>query len=98
VVPFLTYLRKRGVKLSLGSASKNAAVILDKLAISSLFDAVVDGNRVSRAKPDPEIFLTAASALGIPPDQCVVFEDARAGVEAGKNAGMTVVGVGDPRC
>lgn len=96
VVPFLTYLRKRGVKLSLGSASKNAAVILDKLAISSLFDAVVDGNHVSKAKPDPEIFLTAARALGIPPDQCIVFEDASAGVEAGKTAGMTVIGVGDP--
>lgn len=96
VVPFLTYLRQRGVKLSLGSASKNAAVILDKLAISSLFDAVVDGNHVSKAKPDPEIFLTAARALGVPPDQCIVFEDASAGVEAGKSAGMTVIGVGDP--
>jgi nigerose phosphorylase len=96
VVPFLTYLRERGVKLSLGSASKNAAVILDKLAISALFDAVVDGNHVSKAKPDPEIFLAAAKALGVPPAQCVVFEDASAGVEAGKTAGMTVIGVGDP--
>ena len=96
VVPFLTYLRERGVKLSLGSASKNAAAILDKLAIASLFDAVVDGNHVSKAKPDPEVFLAAAEALGIPPAQCVVFEDASAGVEAGKTAGMTVIGVGDP--
>lgn len=96
VVPFLTYLRERGVKLSLGSASKNAAAILDKLAISRLFDAIVHGGHVSKAKPDPEIFLAAARALGIPPAQCVVFEDASAGVEAGKNAGMTVIGVGDP--
>jgi nigerose phosphorylase len=96
VVPFLTYLRERGVKLSLGSASKNAAAILDKLAISPLFDAVVDGTHVSKAKPDPEIFLAAAKALGIPPAQCVVFEDASAGVKAGKSAGMTVIGVGDP--
>jgi len=96
VVPFLTYLREQGVKLSLGSASKNAQAILDKLAIASLFDAVVDGNHVSKAKPDPEIFLAAAKALGIPPAQCVVFEDASAGVEAGKSAGMTVIGVGDP--
>jgi nigerose phosphorylase len=96
VVPLLTYLRERGVKLSLGSASKNAAAILGKLDISSLFDAVVDGRHVSKAKPDPEIFLTAARALGIPPALCVVFEDASAGVEAGKNAGMTVIGVGDP--
>ena len=96
VVPFLTYLRKHGVKLSLGSASKNAVAILDKLAISPLFDAVVHGGHVSSAKPDPEIFLTAAKALGIPPAQCVVFEDASAGVAAGKTAGMTVIGVGDP--
>ena len=96
VVPFLSYLRARGVKISLGSASKNATAILDKLAIASLFDAVVDGNHVSRAKPDPEIFLAAAKALGLPPAQCVVFEDAAAGVEAGKRAGMTVIGVGDP--
>lgn len=96
VVPFLTYLREHGVRLSLGSASKNAAAILDKLAISPLFDAVVHGGHVSKAKPDPEIFLTAARALGLPPAQCVVFEDASAGVEAGKNAGMTVIGVGDP--
>jgi beta-phosphoglucomutase len=96
VVEFLTYLRAHGVKISLGSASKNAAAILDKLAISPLFDAVVHGGHVSKAKPDPEIFLVAARALGIPPAQCVVFEDAGAGVEAGKNAGMTVIGVGDP--
>jgi beta-phosphoglucomutase len=96
VVPLLTYLRVRGVKISLGSASKNAAAILDKLAISPLFDAVVHGGHVSKAKPDPEIFLTAAEALGVPPAQCVVFEDASAGVEAGKRAGMTVIGVGDP--
>jgi len=96
VVPFLTYLKERGVKLSLGSASKNAAAILDRLAISPLFDAVVHGGHVSKAKPDPEVFLTAAKALGIPPAQCVVFEDASAGVEAGKTAGMTVIGVGDP--
>jgi nigerose phosphorylase len=96
VVPFLTYLREHGVRLSLGSASKNAAAILDKLAISPLFDAVVHGGHVSKAKPDPEIFLAAAKALGLPPAQCIVFEDASAGVEAGKNAGMTVIGVGDP--
>ncbi len=96
VVPFLTYLRAHGIKLSVGSASKNAAAILDKLAIAPLFDAVVHGGHVSKAKPDPEIFLTAARALGIPPSQCVVFEDASAGVEAGKRAGMTVIGVGDP--
>jgi nigerose phosphorylase len=96
VVPFLTYLRAHGVKLSLGSASKNAAVILDKLAIAPLFDAIVHGGQVSNAKPDPEIFLAAAQALGVPPAQCVVFEDASAGVEAGKRAGMIVIGVGDP--
>ncbi|HEY0192860.1 MAG TPA: beta-phosphoglucomutase [Kofleriaceae bacterium] len=96
VVPLLTYLRTRGVKISLGSASKNAEVILDRLAIAPLFDAVVHGGHVAKAKPDPEIFLTAARALGVPPGQCVVFEDASAGVEAGVRAGMTVIGLGDP--
>ncbi|HET9623668.1 MAG TPA: beta-phosphoglucomutase [Kofleriaceae bacterium] len=96
VAAFLGFLRERGVKIALGSASKNAAAILDKLGVAPLFDAVVHGGHVTRAKPDPEIFLTAARALGVPATQCVVFEDASAGVEAGKRAGMTVIGVGDP--
>lgn len=93
---YLSSLRVRGVAVALGSASKNAAFILDKLNIAELFDTVVDGNKVSRAKPDPEVFLTACRELGLKPQDCVVFEDAEAGVAAGKAAGMYVVGIGRP--
>lgn len=96
VKEYLSGLRARGVGIALGSASKNAVFILDKLNIAGLFDAVVDGNKVSRAKPDPEVFQTACAELGLQPQDCVVFEDAEAGVEAGKAAGMQVVGIGRP--
>ncbi|MEF2966115.1 beta-phosphoglucomutase [Paenibacillus sp. M1] len=91
---YLLELRNRGVKIALGSASKNAAFILGRLGIAELFDAVVDGTKVSKAKPDPEVFLAASAALGLNPADCVVFEDAAAGVEAGKAAGCKVVGIG----
>ncbi len=92
---FLEYLRLRGVRIALASASKNAPIILEKLNITKLFDAIVDGNSVSKAKPDPEVFLQAAERLGIPASQCIVFEDAQAGVEGAKRAGMRVVGIGE---
>lgn len=94
VVPLLTALRDHGIRLALASASKNAALILANLGIAALFDAVVDGNAVTKAKPDPEVFLAAARQLEAQPTRCVVFEDAVAGVEAGKRAAMFVVGVG----
>jgi beta-phosphoglucomutase len=96
VKEYLTGLRSQGIGIALGSASKNAEFILNKLNIADLFDAVVDGNKVSLAKPDPEVFLIAAQELGLQPDECVVFEDAEAGVQAGKAAGMKVVGIGKP--
>lgn len=96
VKEYLTGLRSRGIGIALGSASKNAEFILNKLNITDLFDAVVDGNKVSLAKPDPEVFLIAAQEIGLQPDECVVFEDAEAGVQAGKAAGMKVVGIGKP--
>lgn len=91
---FMKYLRRRGIRTALASASKNAPIILEKLDITELFDAVVDGNSVSKAKPDPEVFLKAAEKLGIDPSECFVFEDAQAGVEGAKRAGMRVVGIG----
>lgn len=91
---FLKYLRRRGIKIALASASKNASIILNKLNIEELFDAVVDGNSVSKAKPDPEVFLKAAEKLEVHPSKCFVFEDAQAGVEGAKRAGMRVVGIG----
>lgn len=93
---YLHAIRARGVKTALGSASKNAPLILERLGVADLFDAVVDGNSVSKAKPDPEVFLLGAELLATPPADCIVFEDAVAGVEAAKRAGMGVVGVGDP--
>ena len=95
VRPFLNELRENGVKISLGSASKNAEMILTKLDLMSAFDAIVDGRHISKAKPDPEVFLRGAQALGEDPKNCVVFEDAQAGVQAAKNAGMGCVGIGD---
>jgi beta-phosphoglucomutase len=93
---FLERLKTGGVKTALGSASKNAPLILERLGIAGLFNAVIDGNAVSKAKPDPEVFLKAADALGLSPDLCVVFEDALAGVEAARAGGMRVIAVGKP--
>ena len=92
---FLREVRSSGVKSAIGSASKNAGIILDRLQIKELFDVVIDGTQVTKAKPDPEIFLVSAIALHCKPGECLVFEDARAGIEAAKNGGMACVGVGD---
>lgn len=97
VLDFLEELKENEVKLALGSASKNARTILQRLGITPLFDAIVDGNLVTKAKPDPEVFTLGAELLGIPPENAVVFEDAEAGIEAALAAGMKVIGVGDPK-
>ncbi len=91
---YLLKLRDQGKKIALGSASKNAPVILKNLGITELFDAIIDGNKVSKAKPDPEVFLLGARELGLSPADCVVYEDAEAGIEAAKRAGMGTVGIG----
>lgn len=91
----LVYLKKHDVPFSLGSASKNARLILKQLQLIDLFDAIVDGNDVSKAKPDPEVFLIAAQKLEVAPENCIVIEDAIAGVEAANNAGMTSIGIGE---
>ncbi len=79
---FLKTAKEKGYKIALGSASKNAMTILNRLNISYLFDAIIDGNKVSNAKPDPEVFLMGAQELKIKPENCVVFEDAAAGIDA----------------
>jgi len=91
---YLLELRARGVKVALGSASKNAEIILKNLGILNLFDVIIDGNKVSKSKPDPEVFLLGAQGLGVAPSACVVYEDAAAGVEAAKAGGMYAVGIG----
>jgi beta-phosphoglucomutase len=94
---FLQLCRDAGFKTALGSASKNSMTILEKINLVNMFDAVIDGNKVSKPKPDPEVFLKGAEELDIPPVNCVVFEDAIAGVEAAKNGGMKAVGIGSPQ-
>jgi beta-phosphoglucomutase len=91
---FINELRDANVRVAIGSASKNTPLILKQVGILELFDAVADGNNVRNAKPDPEVFYKAASMLGIEPENCVVFEDAIAGVQAALNAGMMCIGVG----
>lgn len=89
-------LREAGIKTAIGSASKNAAMIIDSIGMRSLFDVIVDGTMIHSAKPDPEVFVRGAAEMGLDPATCIVFEDARAGVEAALAAGMRCVGVGNP--
>lgn len=91
---FLEKARSMGIGIALGSASKNAVLILEQLKIDHLLDAVVDGNHVEQSKPHPEVFLKGAKALGKEPKHCVVFEDAVAGIQAAKAGGMRSVGIG----
>ncbi|KAA8999662.1 beta-phosphoglucomutase [Paenibacillus spiritus] len=93
---FLKECRSAGIKVALGSASKNAMMILDNTGLTPYFDAIIDGNKTSAAKPDPEVFLLGAQALEARPEECIVFEDAEAGIEAAQRAGMRSVGIGSP--
>lgn len=96
VVDFLEGLQSQNIRIALGSASKNAQTILDKIDLTAYFDVIIDGNLVSNAKPDPEVFLLAARQLHIPAAEAVIFEDAQAGIDAGLRAGMFTIGVGHP--
>lgn len=91
----LAFLKENDVPIALGSASKNAQPILEKVGLLHYFDTIVDGNNVTKAKPDPEVFLLAAKQLGVKSNDCVVFEDAVAGVEAANAAQMISIGIGD---
>ncbi|ANF98110.1 beta-phosphoglucomutase [Paenibacillus bovis] len=88
-------LKKRGVKIAIGSSSKNTPTILKQIGLADAFDAVADGNDITHSKPDPEVFLLAAERLGVPPEECLVVEDAEAGVQAAIAGGMNVAAVGD---
>lgn len=94
-IELLDKLDELGIKYVLGSASKNAPLILKQVNLLSRFSGIVDGNSVSTAKPDPEVFLIGAQKLNLKPEQCVVFEDAIAGVEAANRAAMLSIGIGD---
>ncbi|QCE41553.1 beta-phosphoglucomutase [Psychroserpens sp. NJDZ02] len=95
VPKILNYLIEKQQPISLGSASKNARPILEKVNLLSKFDAIVDGNDVSKAKPDPEVFLIAAKHLNMKPEDCIVFEDSVAGVQAANTANMISIGIGE---
>lgn len=96
VKQLIVQLKERGIKVGLASSSKNASRVLQLLRIGDLFDTMVDGTMIVHSKPDPEIFILAASRLQVPPSACLVFEDAEAGVEAALAAGMRCVGIGSP--
>lgn len=95
-VKLLKTLRNEGILTAIGSASKNAGTILDGIGLREMFDVIIDGNKISQAKPDPEVFLKGAEEMKLSPSQCVVFEDAQAGIEAAIAGGMKCVGVGSP--
>jgi beta-phosphoglucomutase len=95
VLDFLGQIKELGYKIALGSASKNSEVILTKTDLLPWFDLIIDGNKVTKSKPDPEVFLKGAEGLGFKPEECIVFEDAQAGVEAAKKGGMKAIGIGD---
>ena len=90
----LALLKRLGIKTAIGSSSKNTPLILKQIGLENAFDAVADGNAITRSKPDPEVFLLAAKLLGLPPENCLVVEDADAGVEAAVTGGMRALGVG----
>ena len=95
-VKFLKALRREGILTAIGSASKNAGTILDGIGLRKMFDVIIDGNKISKAKPDPEVFLKGAEEMKLLPSHCVVFEDAQAGIEAAIAGGMKSIGVGSP--
>ncbi len=97
VIDFLRDLQSKNIKIALGSASKNAMTILNQLKLKDYFEVIIDGTKVSKAKPDPEVFLKAAKELRVKPGECIVFEDAEAGIEAAINGKFKCVGIGSPK-
>ncbi|MBR6004580.1 MAG: beta-phosphoglucomutase [Lachnospiraceae bacterium] len=93
----LRELRNRGMHLAVGSSSKNAKLILEKVGLMEAFDEISDGDNISRSKPDPEVFIKAALFLDKKPEACMVVEDAFSGIEAAKAAGMKAIAIGDAK-
>jgi beta-phosphoglucomutase len=92
---FIRDAKSKNIKIVLGSASKNSRLILERIGIVHLFDAIMDGNSTTKSKPDPEVFLMGAQAVGLDPKECIVFEDAEKGIEAALAGGFYTVGVGN---
>ena len=95
VVSTLKALKERGVKIAIGSSSKNAKPILTRIGIIDMFDAISDGNNITKSKPDPEVFLKAAEYLGLQASECLVVEDAESGIDAGIDGGFKTAGLGE---
>ena len=91
----LESIRRAGFKTAIGSSSKNTKYILQRTDLTKYFDAISDGNNITRSKPDPEVFLKAAEFIGLAPDECIVVEDAHSGIDAAKAGGFTAVAIGD---
>jgi len=95
VIKLLDFMDEKGIKKAIGSSSRNAPLILERLGIAGRFDAIADGNHITRSKPDPEVFLLGAKFLGLDPVDCLVAEDAEAGAEAAAAGGFDCAGIGD---
>lgn len=95
VADTLKELRKKGLRLAIGSSSKNARFILERIGLGTFFDAISDGNNISNSKPDPEVFVKAAEFLGLPAEKCLVVEDAKAGIQAATAGKMDSAAIGD---
>ncbi len=96
VTDFLAELQNKGIRIALGSASKNAAPVITSIGLGGVFEVIIDGHQTTRSKPDPQVFQLAAEALALQPSECIVFEDAESGVEAALAGGFFAVGVGSP--
>ncbi len=97
VINTLKRLKNNNQQIALGSASKNAKIILEKIQLTHFFETIIDGNSVTKTKPNPEVFLNAAKNLKLPPEKCIVFEDSVAGIEAANSGGMISIGIGDKK-
>lgn len=95
VIEVLKALKGKGFALAIGSSSKNTQTIIDRLGIRDLFDVIVDGNKITKTKPNPEVFLKAAERLGLSPSECYVVEDAESGIDAAKSGGFESIGIGE---
>ncbi|MDR4946121.1 beta-phosphoglucomutase [Neobacillus cucumis] len=94
VINLLISLKARNINIAIGSSSKNTPFILEQIGLTANFDSIADGNSIKNSKPDPEVFLLAAKMLGVKPEECAIIEDAQAGIDAAKAAGMKAVGIG----
>lgn len=94
VLPFLDELEQKGIRKAVGSSSKNASTIIEQIGLDDRFEVVIDGNKISRSKPDPQVFELGAEVMALSPQECIVFEDAERGVDAALSGGFYAVGIG----